>query len=117
MSGMEPSERGFNRKIQATGKRKQPKSSPSLIKRLLANTTGGTFGAKFDAFVDEILPNCGIAEFANFVRIAGKTSRDNTASHMRRRLPDIACQLELLESPAWDFKEISFILYGTQSCN
>ena len=35
---------------------------------------------------------------------------------MIRRLLYIACQLKLLESTAWDYKEISFILYGTQSC-
>ena len=101
-------------KIQKTGKRQQPTSSPSDT--LFANTAGGTFGDKFDAFVDDILPSYGIAEVANFVRIAGKRSRDNTASHMIRRLPDIACQLELLESSAWDYNEISFVLYGTQSC-
>ena len=33
-----------------------------------------------------------------------------------RRLPDIACKLESLASSAWKFKEISFILHGTQSC-
>ena len=83
---------------------------------LFANTAGGKFGAKFDAFIDETLPECSIANVANLVRVAGKRSRDNTVSHLIRRLPDIACQLELLSSSAWEYKEISFILYGTQSC-
>ena len=50
------------------------------------------------------------------MRIAGKKSRDNTATHMMRRLPDIASNLDLLASSAWKYKEISFILYGLQSC-
>ena len=50
------------------------------------------------------------------MRIAGKKSRDNTASHLIRRLPDIASKLDLLASSIWKYKEISFILYGLQSC-
>ena len=124
--GTEPPNIGFNGRVQKTEKRQQPTSSQAPIKRalnireardaLFANTAGGTFGAKFDAFVDEILPDCGIADIANFVRIAGKSSRDITASHTVRRLPDVACRLESLASSAWKFKEISFILHGTQSC-
>ena len=125
-SGTEPPNIGSNGRVQKTGKRQEPISSQAPIKRVLnireardalfANTAGGTFGAKFDAFVDEILPDCGIADTANFVRIAGKRSRINAAFHLVRRLPDIACRLESLASSAWEFKEISFILHGTQSC-
>ena len=110
-SGTEPPDAGLNVRVQKTGKRQLPPSSQAPIKRavtirkardaLFANTAGGTFGAKFDAFVDEILPDCGIVDIANFVRIAGKRSRDNTASHMVRRLPDIARKLDLLASSAW----------------
>jgi hypothetical protein len=86
------------------------------IDALFADTARRAFGAKFDAVVDEILPGCSVVEIANFVRVAGKKSRDNTASHMIRRLPDIASTLDSLASSAWKYKEISFILYGLQSC-
>ena len=127
----EPPNIGYHGRVEKIGGRvekieKQPINCQVPIKRglhirqttdiLFANTTGGGFGAKFDAFIDEILPECSIADVANLVRIAGKRSRDNTVSHLIRRLPDIACQVELLSSSAWEYKEISFILYGTQSC-
>ena len=125
-SGTDPPNVGLNGRVQKIGKPEQPANSQAPIKRalnireardnLFANTAGGTFGAKFDAFVDEIPPDCGIVDTANFVRIAGKRSRDNTASHVERHLPDIARKLEILASSAWKFKEISFILHGTQSC-
>jgi hypothetical protein len=86
------------------------------IDALFADTARRAFGAKFDAVVDEILPGCSVVEIANFVRVAGKKSRDNTASNMIRRLPDIASTLDSLASSAWKYKEISFILYGLQSC-
>ena len=127
----EPPNIGFNVRVEKIGGRvessgKQPTSCQVPIKRgsntrqridiLFANTADGNFGAEFDAFIDEILPDCSIADVANLVRIAGKRSRDNTVSHLIRRLPDIVCQLELLSSSAWEYKEISFIPCGTQSC-
>ena len=50
------------------------------------------------------------------MRVAGKKSRNNTALHMMRRLPDIASKLDSLVSGLWNFTEISFIIYGLQSC-
>ena len=109
-----------------TGTRQQPISSQATVRRghhvrnaisaLFANTGGDTFGAKFDTFVDELLPDCSIEETANFVRVAGKKSRDNTDLHVLRRLPDIASKLDSLASYLWNFTEISFIIYGLQSC-
>jgi hypothetical protein len=92
--------------------------SPSreVIDALFADTADGAFGAKFDAVVDKVLPGCSTVEIANFVRIAGKKSRDNTATHMTRRLPGIASSLDLLPLSAWKYKEISFVLYGLHSC-
>jgi hypothetical protein len=126
-SGSEPTDIGFHGSVEKTyTSQKTPTNSRAPTKRgspsreaidaLFADTAGGTFGAKFDAVVDKILPNCSVVQFANFVRIAGKKSRDNTASHMIRRLPDIASKLDLLASSIWKYKEISFILYGLQSC-
>ena len=127
-SGTEQKSIGLNHgKVEIAGTRRQPTSSEAPNKRwshirlaadaLFANTAGGSFGAKFDAFVDEILPDCSIGDFSNFVRVAGKKSRDNTALHLTRRLPDIAIKLESLASSAWTFKAISFTIYGMQSCN
>ena len=115
VDSMEPLNIGSNDRVQKTGGRveeigKQPTSFQAPIKRgshtrraidiLFANTAGGKFGAMFDAFIDEILPHCSIADIANLVRVAGKRSRGNTVSQLIRRLPDIACQLELLSSSA-----------------
>ena len=125
-SGSEPTDIGFYGSVEKTHtSQKTPTSSRAQNKRgsrsrdaidaLFADTGGNTFGAKFDAVVDEILPGCNSTEIANFVRITGKKSRDNTVSHMIRRLPDIG-NLDLLASSEWKYKEISFILYGLQSC-
>ena len=91
-----------------TGTRQQPISPQAPIRRgltcrgaihaLFANAAGDAFGTEFDTFVDELLPDCSIEEIANFVRVAGKKSRDNTALHMMRRLPDIASKLDSLAS-------------------
>ena len=109
-----------------TGTRQQPISPQAPIRRgltcrgaihaLFANTAGDAFGTEFDTFVDELLPDCSMEEIANFVRVAGKKSRDNTALHMMRRLPDIASKLVSLASDLWNFTEISFIIDGLQSC-
>ena len=126
-SGPLPTDVGFFGRVKKISTCQQPSTSPrgpkklgspsrEAIDALFADTAGGALGAKFDAVVDKVLPGCSIVEIANFVRIAGKKSRDNTASHMMRRLPDIASNLDLLASSAWKYKEISFILYGLQSC-
>ena len=76
VDSMEPLNIGSNGRVEKSGGRveeieKQPTSFQAPIKRgshtrraidiLFANTAGGKFGAKFDAFIDEILPQCGIA--------------------------------------------------------
>ena len=87
-----------------------------LFRSEFGNTSGGALGAKFDAFVDDFLPKCSKFYTANFVRIVGKKSRNNTASHMIRRLPDITRKLDSMVSSAWNYKDIAYIMYGLQSC-
>ena len=95
-SGSEPTDIGFYGSVEKTGTRQQPPTSSrapnkrgsrsrDAIDTSFADTGGNTFSAKFDAVVDEILPGCNSAVITNFVRIAGKKSRDNTVSHMIRR--------------------------------
>ena len=87
----------------------------SATDELFMTTAEKSFGTKFDAFIEEYLPTCGILDIANFVRIAGKKLRHKAALHMMRHLPAIAEKLELQSKYAWKFKEISFIIYGMQS--
>ena len=73
-------------------------------------------GAKYDAFVDGLLHTRDISDFTNFLRVSGKRSRNDLSSHMIRRLPDIALKLDSLASSEWRFMDISFVIYGLQSC-
>ena len=73
-------------------------------------------GAKYDAFVDKLLHTRDISDFANFMRVSGKRSKNDLSSHMMRRLPDIAVKLDSLASSEWRFMDISFVIYGLQSC-
>ena len=73
-------------------------------------------GAKYDAFLDELLHTRDISDFTNFLRVSGKRSRNDLSMHMMRRLPDIAVKLDLLASSEWRFMDISFVIYGLQSC-
>ena len=81
-----------------------------------ANGAVGELEKKFDTFLDELLSNCTIADITNFVRISGKRSSNDLTLHMMRRLPDIAGKLKSLESSKWIFMDVSFIIYGLQSC-
>ena len=78
------------------------------------NASGGELGSKFDAFVDELLVDCSKSDIANFMRIAGKRSRNNMALHMIRRLPDLSRRLDSMVSSVWSYREISNIIYGLQ---
>jgi hypothetical protein len=80
------------------------------------DTSGAALGAKFDVFVDDFLPKCSKFDIASFIRIGGKKSRNNTSSHMTRRLPDIVRKLDSIASSTWKYKDIAFIKYGLQSC-
>ena len=73
-------------------------------------------GAKYDAFLDELLHTRDISDFTNFLRVSGKRSRNDLSMHMMRRLPDIAVKLDSLASSEWRFMDISFVIYGLQSC-
>lgn len=101
MKRQQPPPRSRAPKKRGSPPRKPGSPTRDAIDALFADTAGGTFGAKFDAVLDKILPGCDSAAIANFVQIAGKKSRDNTVSHMMRRLPDIASKLDSLASHVW----------------
>ena len=67
----------------------QHENIQAVMDAAFGNTSGAALGAKFDVFVDDFLPKCSKFYIANFIRIAGKKSRNNTSSHMIRRLPDM----------------------------
>ena len=95
---------------------KNPRNVQVAMDAAFGNASGGALGNKFDAFVDELLVDCSRLDIANFMRIAGKRSRNNTALHMIRRLPDISRKLDSMVSSVWRYREISFIIYGLQCC-
>ena len=102
-----------------TASHKQKKYSPSIqvaMDAAFGKASGGALGFKFDAFVDELLADCSKSDISNFIRIAGKRSRNNTALHMIRRLPDISRKLDSMASSVWSYREISNIIYGLQCC-
>ena len=102
-----------------TASQKKKKYAPNIqaaMDAAFGNASGGALGCKFDAFVDELLADCSKEDIANFMRIAGKRSRNNTALHMIRRLPDISRKLDSMVSSVWRYREISFIIYGLQCC-
>ena len=106
-------------KRHQTAPQKEKKYAPNIqvaMDAALGNASGGALGSKFDAFVDELLADCTKSDIANFMRIAGKRSRNNTALHMIRRLPDIATKLDSMASSVWSYREISFTIYGLQCC-
>ena len=94
----------------------QHENIQAVMDAAFGNTAGAALGAKFDVFVDNFLPKCSKFDIASFIRIAGKKSRNNTSSHMIRRLPDIARKLDSMASSTWKYKDIAFIMYGLQSC-
>ena len=102
-----------------TASQKRNKYAPNLqvaMDAAFGNASGGELGCKFDAFVDELLADCSKSVFANFMRIAGKRSRNNTALLMIRRLPDLSRKLDSMVSSVWSYREISNIIYGLQCC-
>ena len=101
---------------QGRGMYRQNMNIQAVMDAEFGNTSGGALGAKFDAFVDDFLLKCSKFELSNFIRIAGKKSRNNTAPHMIRRLPDFARKLDSMVSSTWNYKDIAYIMYGLQSC-
>ena len=96
--------------------KKNPRNIQVAMDAAFGNASGGALGSKFDTFVDELLADCSKSDISNFMRIAGKRSRKNTASHMTRRLPDLSRKLDSMVSSEWSYREISNIFYGLQCC-
>ena len=96
--------------------KKNPRNIQVAMDAAFGNASGGALGSKFDEFVDELFADCSKSDIANFMRIAGKRSRNNTALHMIRRLPDLSRKLDSMESSVWSYREISNIIYGLQCC-
>ena len=79
------------------------------------SSSGGKSSKIDDAYVEEWQPGCTVREISDFMRITGKKSSGNKSHfHLKRHLPAIASQVEILSSASWRPIDISATLYGLQ---